>query len=104
MYRGGNTLIDRSAVMHVGFANGITLWGLLTATVRGSYIYQSDHSGINVAHWLMPNIVWLTPPAANVSIVNNVIDGTITTVGDIAGIHTRWAGIQTLAMTAGVVP
>jgi hypothetical protein len=99
--RGSGTVIDRSAVMYQGFANGITLYGLTNSTVRRSYIRHSSYSAITIQHWTQPNIVWMTPPPSNVAIHNNVIDGAITTVGDNIGIFQRGAAVQNVAIGPG---
>src|SRR5205807_473844 len=73
--RGTGTLLDRNTVQSQVFARGISLWGLMNSTVQGSYIRHSSMSGIDGTHQLFL-ADWMSPPLADLTLANNVIDGT----------------------------
>jgi len=77
-WRGGNLRLERNTVQQQGWARGISLWGLMNATLCGNYIYQASMAGIDIRHQLRVGD-WIVPPVAGLAVTNNVIDGTITT-------------------------
>jgi hypothetical protein len=76
-WRGGNLLLERNTVQQQGWARGMSLWGLMNTTVFGNYIKRSSMAGIALMHQLRVGD-WIVPPVVNLTVANNVIDGTIT--------------------------
>jgi uncharacterized protein (TIGR03437 family) len=81
------------------FARGISLWGLVNSTVKGSYIHHSSLAGIDGTHQLNSND-WMSPPLVGVTMANNVIDGTNFNMG---GTLTM-GGIDILAQQSAELP
>ena len=74
--RGTNTLTERNAVEYQSICcTGISMWGVVNNTLRGNYIHRSALTGFYLYH-IMANGNWLVPPLLNLSIDNNIIDGT----------------------------
>ncbi len=97
--RGASTVLDRDTVQAQVFARGISLWGLVNSTVKGSYIHHSSLSGIDGTHQLDSND-WMSPPLTGLTLANNVIDGTNFTEG---GTLTM-GGIDILAQQSAQLP
>jgi hypothetical protein len=73
--RGGNTIIERNALEEeTDCCVGFGLYGFTNSAVRGNYIQRSAMAGLKVENALMPG-GFNAPPAANLTISNNVIDG-----------------------------
>lgn len=101
-WRGGNLLLERNTVQQQGYARGISLWGLMNTNLIGNYIYRSAMAGVDIQHQLYTGD-WLVPPAVNVTLTNNVIDGA-NTVLDAAGTILELAGIEALAQQGNYSP
>ena len=95
-WRAGNLLVDRNAVEEQGFARGITLWGLMNATVTGNYVHNANMAGILMPHDLF-TVDWIVPPMVNARIKNNVIDGNVLVPAGDQG-ESQLAAIQTLGV------
>jgi hypothetical protein len=100
-WRGGSLLLDRNTVQQQGWARGISLWGLMNVTLSGNYIRRSSMSGVAIMHQLFPTD-WIVPPVINLTLSNNVIDGTVITPDVQSTIEL--GGVQALAMAATGVP
>ena len=73
--RGGNAVIERNAVEEeTDCCHGLFIAGLANSVVRGNYIERSAMSGLHTENSLQPGN-FNSPPAANFTISNNVIDG-----------------------------
>jgi hypothetical protein len=73
--RGGNSLIERNNIQEKPCCYGMDIWGWAGSTVRGNYIRRVGYAGIGGIHNLWPG-TWTTPPLVDMTIRNNVIDGT----------------------------
>jgi hypothetical protein len=101
-WRGGGLLLERNAVEQQGWARGMSVWGLMNSTLYGNYIRRSSMAGIALMHQLPPPTDFIVPPVVNLTLINNVIDGTITG----PDIHTliQLAGIQVNAKSSAGAP
>ena len=75
-WRSGNLLLERNTAQQGGWARGMSLWGLMNATLYGNYVHRSVMGGIGVENTLNAGN-WVTPPNVNLTLLNNVIDGTV---------------------------
>ena len=72
---GGNTIIERNTLQDAtDCCVGFGLYGLTNSVVRGNYIQRSAMAGMKVENALTPG-GFNAPPAANLALNNNVIDG-----------------------------
>ena len=72
---GGKTIIERNTLQDAtDCCVGFGLYGLTNSVVRGNYIQRSAMAGMKVENALMPG-GFNAPPAANLALSNNVIDG-----------------------------
>jgi hypothetical protein len=88
-------------VQQQGWARGMSLWGLVNASLVGSYIHRSNMTGVNLQHQLFPSD-WLDPPMVNPTLTNNVIDGTNTVL--VNGNILEAAGILAVAQASNFQP
>ncbi len=95
-WRSGNLLLERNAIEQQTSFRGISVWGLMNSTLYGNYIHRSSAAGIDVVHQLRVGD-WIVPPTVNLTVTNNVVDGTNTAGGENDGI--TLAGIETRATT-----
>ena len=95
-WRGGNLLMERNAVEQQTSFRGFSIWGLMNATLYGNYVRGSSAAGIDIVHQLRVGD-WIVPPVVNLTLLNNVIDGTNTSGGENDPI--TLAGIESLATT-----
>src|ERR1043166_8071160 len=73
--RAGNAVIEKNAAEEeTDCCNGLFVGGLANSVLRGNYIHRSGMSGVQTANDLQPG-GFNAPPAANLTISNNVIDG-----------------------------
>jgi len=99
--RGSNLVLERNTVQDQVFARGISLWGLVNATVRGNYLRDTQMAAILGTHRLMSED-WMSPPIDNIDVQRNVIDGANTIFG--TGILEKFAGILFLAQKQDFQP
>ncbi len=95
-WRGDNLIMERNAVEQQASFRGISVWGLMNATLRGNYVHRSSATGIHIVHQLRVGD-WIVPPVVNLTVTNNVIDGTNTAGGE--NDNLTLAGIESLATT-----
>ncbi|GEM_PF-1268477 len=101
-WRAGNLFLDRNAVEQQGWARGISLWGLMNATLTGNYIHNSNMAGIDMQHQLA-TADWIVPPTINATIKNNVLDGTVLVPAGQNNLI-QLAGIQALGLGTNFTP
>ena len=100
-WRGSNLLMERNAVEQQASFRGFSIWGLMNATLYGNYVHRSSAAGIDIVHQLRVGD-WIVPPVVNLTLINNVIDGTNTSGGENDPI--TLAGIESLATTPSGAP
>jgi hypothetical protein len=72
--RGGNSVIERNALEEAtDCCVGFGLYGFINSVVRGNYIQRSAMAALNIQNALYPG-GFNSPPVANFTISNNVID------------------------------
>jgi uncharacterized protein (TIGR03437 family) len=98
--RGGNSLFDRVTAQEQVFPRGMSLWGLMNTTVRGSFISHSGFSAIYAAHQLAPTD-WMTAPLSNLTLSNNAIEDTNS---DITSSISNIAAIEATALAGNSTP
>lgn len=99
--RADNTVLERNTVQDLIFARGISLWGLVNASVRGNYLRGTHMASIFATQKLITGD-WMSPPLENLSLVNNVIDGAITNAG--RGVLEKMAAIELLCQKSDSQP
>ena len=72
---GANSIIERSASLSSGCCRGIYVAGLSNGAIQGNYIRQAGFTGIDLVQGMVQGDP-PTAPLANLSVRNNVIDGT----------------------------
>jgi uncharacterized protein (TIGR03437 family) len=100
-WRGGNLLLERNTVQQQGYARGISLWGVMNTTLLGNYVHRAAMAGVNIQHQLSIGD-WLVPPVVNMTVINNVIDGTNTVLDGSSLLEL--AGIEALAQQSDGSP
>ena len=71
--RGGNSVIERSAFEEPTDSGGSGIYGLINSVFRGNYIQRAPLAALTFSNALDPG-GFNSPPVANVTISNNVID------------------------------
>jgi hypothetical protein len=74
-FNGANSVLERSTVQNQSSTDSIYITGLANSAIRGNYIQHSPFTAVAVLQGMNPGVP-PTPPASNLSIANNVIDGT----------------------------
>ena len=72
---GAGSVLERSTIQSQSCCKGLYITGLANSTIRGNYIRHSAWSGIFLMLSTAPSDPQI-PPLVNVSVGNNVIDGT----------------------------
>src|SRR5262249_51487970 len=94
-WRGDGLRLERNTVQEQGYARGMSLWGLMNATLSGNYLRHTFMCGVEIVHILRDG-EWLVPPVNGISLTNNVIDGAPTEIDN--GNRSELAGIQVEAV------
>ncbi len=100
-WRAGGLRLERNTVQEQGFARGMSLWGLMNTTVTGNYIRRPAMTGIHIVH-SMNTGDWQVPPVANLTVQNNVIDGSPTVLDGYSNLEL--AAVESLAYQSNGSP
>ena len=105
-WRGGNLLLERNAVEEQTSFRGFSIWGIMNGTLYGNYVQRSSATGIDIVHQLRVGD-WIVPPVVNLTVINNVIDGTNTAGGEndpltLGGIQSRATTNTGTPMASGI--
>ncbi len=99
--RAGNLLVERNTVQQQTSFRGISVWGVMNATLAGNYIRRASAAGIHIVHQLRVGD-WIVPPVVNLTVANNVIDGANTAGGENSQL--TLGGIVTIATNNTLTP
>jgi uncharacterized protein (TIGR03437 family) len=72
-FRGAGLLIQNNLVEENAFARGMSIWGIINATIQGNSLRNMSWSAMNLLESLS-TASWVTGPIGNITVANNTIE------------------------------